>query len=425
MELRRIPLEDVYPDEANPRSKESMGDIAALADSFALNAVNPGEPVNPIVVVADGGIYRIVDGERRYRAMRSLKKTDCMAVVCEGMDEANAMLAMLATDDKERLTDAERSRGVQQMLLLGVDPEQVEKAGRMAKGSARRVRRAMAMVDDAAEDMSLDRLVAISEFEGDPEAVARLENCSEQEWRRVRDDMMREREAEALEESLRGAAASAGLAVSDDPPDGMRYDGRANDPERVREMAAELPAGSVGSISATRWGGVWLEMYVPESSDSEAEREAAERSRRRDELDDAAMAGAQRRAEWFARRVEAGTYGSGSVARLLEAEAAKPGKGQYYAREMADWVGDFAEAAGTEPPRFGWTPWLACYAYQRYARSLGESPSIRRDGTVDAKDAGAWLDWLGACVDDGYGPCEADETLKKACVAAFDDDTDE
>ena len=39
------------------------------------------------------------------------------------------MVAMVATDDKRRLTDVERSRGVQQMLLLGVDPE------RRARGS--------------------------------------------------------------------------------------------------------------------------------------------------------------------------------------------------------------------------------------------------------------------------------------------------
>ena len=46
-----------------------------------LNAVNPGEPVNPIVVVEDGGIYRIVDGERRYKAMRRNKLARCHAVV--------------------------------------------------------------------------------------------------------------------------------------------------------------------------------------------------------------------------------------------------------------------------------------------------------------------------------------------------------
>lgn len=154
MELREIGIDDVYPDEKNPR--KDFGDIAALAESCMLNALNPGEPVNPIVVVEDGGIYRIVDGERRYKAMCKNKLARCHAVVCDDMDEANAMVAMVATDDKRPLTDVERSRGVQQMLLLGVDPERVERAGRMPKGAAAKLRRARAAVDDAGDDMTLD-----------------------------------------------------------------------------------------------------------------------------------------------------------------------------------------------------------------------------------------------------------------------------
>ena len=154
MELREIGIDDVYPDEKNPR--KDFGDIAALAESCMLNALNPGEPVNPIVVVEDGGIYRIVDGERRYKAMCKNKLARCHAVVCDDMDEANAMVAMVATDDKRPLTDVERSRGVQQMLLLGVDPERVERAGRMPKGAAAKLRRARAAVDDAGDDMTID-----------------------------------------------------------------------------------------------------------------------------------------------------------------------------------------------------------------------------------------------------------------------------
>ena len=127
MELREIELEDVFPDEKNPR--KDFGDIAALAESCMLNAINPGEPVNPIVVVEDGGIYRIVDGERRYKAMAKNKLKRCHAVVCEDLDEANSMVAMVATDDKQQLSEIERSRGVQQMLLLGVDPERIERVG--------------------------------------------------------------------------------------------------------------------------------------------------------------------------------------------------------------------------------------------------------------------------------------------------------
>lgn len=425
MELRRVQLEDVYPDEANPRSKESMGDIDALADSFQLNAVNPGEPVNPIVVVSDGGIYRIVDGERRYRAMRSLRRASCMAVVCEGMDEANAMLAMLATDDKERLTDEERSRGVQQMLLLGVDPEKVEKAGRMAKGSAGRVRRAMAKVDDAAEDMTLDRLLAIEEMGDDDEAVERLANCAEKDWRRVYDDIRADRERREKASALKDACEAAGIAVMarDEIPDSMRYSCRCSSPEDVAGMAASLNDGAVANV-AESWS-VFCEFYEPVSTDTDAEREAEERRRRRDELEEAAKSGARRRLKWFATKLENDEYRTGVVAAMLEGKVNARRTAQYSAREIGDFIDEFMEESGVEAVAFEWTPWLAAYSYARYARSLGESPTVAFDGTIVKKDAGEWLDWLGACVSDGYQPDEADELLKKACVTAFDEKTDE
>ena len=68
MQLKRVKTEDVYPSEGNPR--RDFGDLDALAASFALNPAHPGEPMTPPLLVQDGGVYRIVDGERRWRAMR-------------------------------------------------------------------------------------------------------------------------------------------------------------------------------------------------------------------------------------------------------------------------------------------------------------------------------------------------------------------
>lgn len=63
MELKRVRTADVYPSEANPR--RDFGDLDALAASFELNPRHPGEPMNPPLLVRDGEVYRIVDGERR------------------------------------------------------------------------------------------------------------------------------------------------------------------------------------------------------------------------------------------------------------------------------------------------------------------------------------------------------------------------
>lgn len=98
-EKRQVRLGDIRPSEQNPR--EDFGDIGALARSIEATG---GEPLNPVVVVADGNVYRIVDGERRYRALSSLYGEDreVFALVADTMDEANELVAMLATDDKRQ-----------------------------------------------------------------------------------------------------------------------------------------------------------------------------------------------------------------------------------------------------------------------------------------------------------------------------------
>ena len=124
MELKRVRTADVYPSEANPR--RDFGDLDALAASFELNPKHPGEPMNPPLLVRDGEVYRIVDGERRWRAMSKAGTKAFDAVVCDDWADADAALAMLATDDKKPLDEVERSRGVQRALLLGVEPQKVE-----------------------------------------------------------------------------------------------------------------------------------------------------------------------------------------------------------------------------------------------------------------------------------------------------------
>ena len=273
MQLVQIPVGDVYPDENNPR--KDFGDLDALAASLALNETNPGEPVNPIVVVRDGGIYRIVDGERRWRAMRKAGTARCHAVACEGMDEANAMVAMLATDDKLELTEIERSRGVQQMLLLGVDPERVERAGRMARGSASKVRRARKAVDDAGDDMTLDRMIAIAEYDekGDADAVARLASCREDEWQAVAKEIGTERKRAERAAAIRASLVGQGVEIVESKPAGYVYAGRLSSLD-VADGVAERYEGTpiVAVEGSDSWNLGSFELYM----DERVEKDAAE-----------------------------------------------------------------------------------------------------------------------------------------------------
>lgn len=220
MNLEVVSIDDVYPNENNPRKK--FEGIKELAASFDLNKERPGEPFIPPILVRDGGIYHIVDGERRYRAMQSRKLAKFTANVCEDFDEANALVAAMATDDKQPLSDIEKSRGVQQMLLLGVDPASVDKATK-GKNRAKRIDHAMILVDDAAEDMSLDRLLAIDEFADDKHAVKALTNCTEKEWQKIADHLRTKKKRQLEYSVLRKEIKKRGWEIVGHQPEGYKY----------------------------------------------------------------------------------------------------------------------------------------------------------------------------------------------------------
>lgn len=179
-EKRQVRLGDIRPSEQNPR--EDFGDIGALARSIEATG---GEPLNPPVVVADGNVYRIVDGERRYRALSSIYGEDreVSALVAESMDEANELVAMLATDDKRQLTEAERARGVQQMLVLGIDEQRIERASRATAGQIRAARKLRGRID-AGVQVTLEQLEAASAFgdAGIPVVKERPEGSNYVDW---------------------------------------------------------------------------------------------------------------------------------------------------------------------------------------------------------------------------------------------------
>lgn len=207
VQIMRVTDTQVIADTMNPR--EDFGDLQKLADSFSVNPTFPNEPFNPPVLVRDGETYRIVDGERRIRAMRLLELESYNAIVCDDMDAANTMLAMVATDDKKQLTDLERSRGVQQALLLGVAPEKVEKSLHV-RGAAK-VKRGMELAGEKALSLTIDHMLALDEFAGDPERVDKILEADNNRLSNLTSSFHRIDKAQALLATLRSACEDAGV----------------------------------------------------------------------------------------------------------------------------------------------------------------------------------------------------------------------
>lgn len=273
-EKRAVRLGDIRPSEQNPR--EDFGDIGALARSIEATG---GEPLNPPVVVADGNVYRIVDGERRYRALSSIYGEDreVSALVAESMDEANELVAMLATDDKRQLAEAERARGVQQMLVLGIDEQRIERASRATAGQIRAARKLRGSIEG--RQVTLDQLEAASAFDDEKDVEAVL--AAGEGWAGKADSIRRRNEREEAKAEDYDAFGDAGIPVVKEQPEGFTY----KDWAHLGLVAAKLedkeyPAGTVAVWNDRYWdffapkGG---EDAEPEKTEEEirAEQEAA------------------------------------------------------------------------------------------------------------------------------------------------------
>lgn len=262
-EKRQVRLGDIRPSGQNPR--EDFGDIGALARSIEATG---GEPLNPPVVVADGNVFRIVDGERRYRALSSIYGEDreVSALVAESMDEANELVAMLATDDKRQLTETERARGVQQMLVLGIDEQRIERASRATAGQIRAARRLRGRIDAGAQ-VTLEQLEAASAFEDEKDIEAVL--AAGDGWAGKADGIRRRIEREEAKAEDYDAFGDAGIPVVKEKPEGFTYKDWANCGLAAEKLEKkEFAAGTVAV-----WKGNYWDLYGPQDgSDAEPEK---------------------------------------------------------------------------------------------------------------------------------------------------------
>lgn len=289
-EKRSVRLGDIRPSSQNPR--EDFGDIGALARSIEATG---GEPLNPPVVVADGNVFRIVDGERRYRALSSIYGEDreVSALVADTMDEANELVAMLATDDKRQLTEVERARGVQQMLVLGVDEQRIERASRATAGQIRAARKLRGSIEG--RQVTLEQLEAASAFDDVKDIEAVL--AAGDGWAGKADSIRRRNEREEAKAEDYDAFGDAGIPVVKEQPDGFVYADWAN----CGAAAAKLEAKEFAAGTVAVWKGDYWGLFAPKGGD-DAEPEKTEeeiRAEQEAEREKTALEGLYRRMVGF------------------------------------------------------------------------------------------------------------------------------
>lgn len=240
--LVELPVDRIEPNPQQPRHSFAEADLAELAASISQHGV-----LQPVLVseTADGR-YRLVAGERRWRAARMAGLATVPAVVRERLDADHHLeLALVENLQRRDLTPLEEARAFEQLRAgLGLSQAEIaERVGidRSTVANALRLLKLPADLQAMVEDGSLTggHARALLAFASDDERRS---------WAR-----------RAVEAGLSVRDLERAAARARSPETAARTRRRAQDPNlRAAEERLSLHLGAKVEIRARRRGGVIL-----------------------------------------------------------------------------------------------------------------------------------------------------------------------
>ena len=199
--IQEIPVGELDPNPDQPRQSFDQESIAQLADSIRDQGV-----LQPLLVVpASGGRYRIIAGERRYRASRvaGLETVPC---IVKDIDVIRQMeIALIENLQREDLNPMEAARGIQALMKqCGYTQEKVSTRLGKSRPTVANLLRLLTLPPEVT-DMVRDGLISA----GHARVLAGVKGADEQIRlaRRAADEGMSVRQLEQLAAAVRGKPA--------------------------------------------------------------------------------------------------------------------------------------------------------------------------------------------------------------------------
>ena len=110
--VRTIPLREIEPDPGQPRKTFNEESLAELAASIGEHGLLQPIAVRPLPM----GGYRIVAGERRWRACRMAGLTEVPVVIRDVSDQEAMELALVENLQREDLDPVEEACGIRELM---------------------------------------------------------------------------------------------------------------------------------------------------------------------------------------------------------------------------------------------------------------------------------------------------------------------
>ena len=152
-----VRITDIEPNRDQPRKEFDSAALAELADSIAQHGVLQPLLLRPML----SGGYRIVAGERRWRAARMAGLTEVPAVIREMTDSEEMLFALIENLQREDLTPLEEARGYRTLIeAQDLTQEEVSQAVGKSRPSVTNALRLLNLPEDIQEMLEKGEITA-------------------------------------------------------------------------------------------------------------------------------------------------------------------------------------------------------------------------------------------------------------------------
>lgn len=152
-----LKISELQPNREQPRREFDEKSLAELADSISQHGILQPLLVRPFL---DGG-YQIVAGERRFRAARMAGLTEVPVVIRDLSDSETMQLALIENLQREDLTPVEEAKGYKQLMdSYGLKQEEVSRVVGKSRPAIANALRLLALPEDILQLISDGKLSA-------------------------------------------------------------------------------------------------------------------------------------------------------------------------------------------------------------------------------------------------------------------------
>lgn len=248
--VESIHTERIVPNRYQPRQVFEPNKIKELAESIDEHGLLQPIVVRPI----EEGMFEIIAGERRFRALQSLNKTHADVIIRDLGDEETAVVALIENIQRENLSVVEEAEAYKKLLELG-ETTQSELAKSVGKSQSfianklRLLKLAPKVIERLREGKVTERHARAMLSLSDTEQEALVETIISQKLNvkqteaRVKQKVGPEKvkaQRFAFEKDLTDAREAVGKSLEEIEKSGVKYEHQAKDHDGYYEIKIKL-----------------------------------------------------------------------------------------------------------------------------------------------------------------------------------------